>query len=153
MTDNGIKLLVALALFIAALGITLAFAQDEDPPRRAAVIVDQQERPGRQPGASGESRQSSQSCVDETNNGSSFRLCVAPTTVRPDQPVKIEARASLGPECGPVSVDFGDDTNSIALSERLSTLRHAYERPGPYVVRLVAGACDPGVRLRVTVTP
>ena len=155
MTDNGVKLLVALALFVAALGITLAFAQDEQRSREQPPRVARLERippdEGRTPRPAppvergGESR----SCVASTRNAVSIDICVSPTTARVGEPVTVEVRsAGFGRDCGEIALDFGDGSRGPA-----QTTEHRYERPGLYSIRLDGGTCPSDVRLRVTVTP
>ena len=149
MTDNGIKLLVALALFVAALGVTLAFAQDEEPPPSAILrrIEPDERRPRAAPPV--ERRGQSRSCSASTRNAVSIDLCVSPQTVRVGQPVTGEVRsADFGRDCGEISLDFGDGSSGPAR-----TTEHRYDRPGSYDVRLDGGTCPSDVRLRVAVTP
>ena len=151
MSDNAIKLLVALALFVAALGVTFAFAQDERPRQRVARLERIPPSEGRRPRPAPpvERGGESESCAASDRNGDSLEICVSPTTARVGEPVTVDVReADLGPDCGVPLVDFGDGSRSAVLRSE-----HRYRTPGRYSVRVVAGACEPDVRLQVTVRP
>ena len=151
MTDNAIKLLVALALFVAALGVALAFAQDESPPQRVSRLERIPDPDDRRPRAAPpvERQGQSRSCSASTRNAVSIDICVSPQTVTVGQPVTIEVRsADFGRDCGEISLDFGDGSGGPAR-----TTEHAYEQPGSYQIRLDGGTCLSDVRLRVTVRP
>ena len=143
------KLLVALAFWVGALGLVLAFAQDELPPNGVLTRVtpDDGRRPPRAPTFG--NRTESQSCVVSTRNAVRLHVCVSPQTARVGEPVTIEVRsADFGRDCGGISLDFGDGSAGPAR-----TTEHRYERPGSYTIRLVGGTCPSDVRLRVTVRP
>jgi hypothetical protein len=144
-----VKLLVALAMWVGALGMVLAFAQDERPVRSATRLerIRPDERRPRPP--TFERRGESQSCVASTRNAVSIDLCVSPTTVRVGEPVTVEVRSvDFGRDCGEIALDFGDGTAGPAR-----TTDHRYNRPGAYTIRVLGGTCASDVRLRVTVRP
>ena len=140
------KLLVALALWVGALGMVLAFAQDEaDAP--AGFGFGRFERDRLPPPERG--RGESRSCVASTRNAVSIDICVSPQVARVGEPVTVEVRsADFGRDCGEINLDFGDASTGPAR-----TTQHRYDRPGTYVVRLVAAMCASDVRLPVTVRP